>query len=54
MQPESDESVQPLRGEPDNQASYEPPTIRDLGSLRDLVAAAGNTIDDGHGLGPGQ
>jgi hypothetical protein len=52
MESTSDDSALPVRGgEPENQGSYEPPTIRDLGSLRDLVASGGSTTPDSHDNG---
>ena len=54
MESESTKTAVPEESaEPASEGRYEPPTIRELGSLRDLVAANGNTIPDGHGLGPG-
>lgn len=33
--------------------AYEPPSLTDLGSLRDLVAAGGNTVPDADEARPG-
>lgn len=52
MEPKSERSERAERGsELDNCGSYEPPTIRDLGSLRDLVASNGGSVMDSHGNG---
>jgi len=53
MESESTKTAVPEESaKPASEARYEPPTIRELGSLRDLVASGGNTSPDGHGLGP--
>lgn len=51
---ESDEGPRPRERAHEGDSRYEPPTIRELGSLRDLVASGGNTIPDAMTLGPSQ
>ena len=54
METDSDKLATPEKGtRPTQPEAYEPPSLRDLGSLRDLVASGGNTVMDGHSLRPG-
>jgi len=49
-----DKPVTPTHGDRAERAeAYEPPSLLDLGSLRDLVADSGNTVADADGFRPG-